>query len=41
MSKNKKSSEIVQKENVIQAVLVADNFNDNFSPISDEIPVVS
>lgn len=41
MSKIKKSTDIVQKENVIQAVLVADNFNEYFSPISDEIPMVN
>lgn len=40
MSKNKKSSEIVKEENVIQAVLIADNFNENFEPLSNELPVV-
>lgn len=36
-----KSKDIVQKENVVQAILVADTFGDQFVPISDSIPHVS
>lgn len=36
-----KTKEVVQNENVIQAVIVADTFDDEFIPISDTIPHVS
>lgn len=32
---------MVTKEDVIQAVLIADNFDDEFVPISNDIPLVS
>lgn len=36
-----KDKQIMQKENVVQAVVVADDFGDNFLPISDDTPLVS
>ncbi|GLV37109.1 eukaryotic translation initiation factor 2B subunit epsilon [Carabus blaptoides fortunei] len=39
MSKNKKSADIVENKNVVQAVLVADSFNNNFYPLCNEYPV--
>lgn len=41
MSKTKKSADIVENKNVVQAVLVADSFNNNFYPLCNESPVVS
>lgn len=35
-----KSKEVIQKENVVQAIIVADTFDDEFRPISDTIPHV-
>lgn len=35
---NKKN--IVIKEDVVQAVLIADNFDDEFVPISNDVPLV-
>jgi hypothetical protein len=32
--------ECIEKEN-IQAVVIADNFNDNFAPVTSSIPPVS
>lgn len=40
MSKNKLGADIVENKNVVQAVLVADNFNSNFAPFTDVLPVV-
>lgn len=31
----------LEKKEVLQAVVIVDNFNDNFVPITNEIPVVS
>lgn len=36
---NKKN--IVIQEDVVQAVLIADNFEDEFVPITNDIPLVS
>jgi len=30
----------LQKKEIVQAVVIADNFNENFSPITDNSPVV-
>lgn len=35
-----KQQEIVQKENVVQAVLIADDFSDAFIPLSNDLPLV-
>lgn len=35
-----RQKEVIEKENVIQAVLVADDFSDAFIPISEELPLV-
>lgn len=35
-----KSKEVMDKENVVQAIIVADTFDDEFRPISDTIPHV-
>ena len=37
---SKKNRDIVTKENAIQAILVADTFEDEFLPISDALPLV-
>lgn len=37
---DKKTSIPVDKENLIQAVVVADIYNDNFCPSSNSIPAV-
>ncbi|XP_066154666.1 translation initiation factor eIF2B subunit epsilon [Euwallacea fornicatus] len=36
---SKKRSELVSKDNVVQAILVADTFEDEFVPISNDIPL--
>lgn len=36
-----KQQEIVKKENVLQAVLVADDFSEAFTPISNDLPLVN
>lgn len=35
-----KSKQVMEKENVVQAIVVTDTFNDEFVPISDTIPHV-
>lgn len=35
-----KTKEVLQKENVVQAVIVADTFDDEFVPFSDSLPHV-
>jgi len=31
----------INKEDVVQAVVIADNFNDDFAPVTDSMPSVS
>lgn len=33
--------ELVENKEVVQGVLIVDNFNDNFAPLTDEKPFVS
>lgn len=35
-----KKKDVLQKENLVQAILVANSFDDEFSPVSVEIPHV-
>lgn len=35
-----KKQQIVQKENVVQAVLIVDDFDEAFVPISNDVPLV-
>lgn len=35
-----KSKQVVEKENVVQAIVVADTFDDEFVPLSDTTPHV-
>lgn len=35
-----KKPEIIQEKNITQAILIADNFNSNLTPLTDEMPVV-
>lgn len=37
---SEKTKNIIQKENITQAIIVADTFNDEFLPVSDTIPLV-
>lgn len=41
MSKNKVSTDLIEKKNAVQAVLIADNFSNSFTPFSHEQPIVS
>lgn len=36
-----KQKDIIKKENVVQAVVVADDFSDAFIPITNALPLVS
>lgn len=36
-----KKGELVRKENAVQAIIVADTFNDEFLPISKDLPHVN
>lgn len=40
MTNMSKTENVIQKENVVQAIIVADTFDDEFVPISDSIPHV-
>lgn len=38
--KSENMNEMIKKDDLIQAVVIADNFNNNFAPLSDDLPVV-
>lgn len=37
---SKKNNKVIKNENVIQAIVIADTFGDEFVPISNDIPHV-